>query len=178
MQGIDLIKPDGPFDGLQTAMTCNGNEIHPVKPMIHAKWVFTRNLTLCNAKSMRGSEDIRTVEDLKQSAEAALSRGDHSQAAELLDLALVSLEAAGEKKQLRAQIAIVRADLYWEMGNLERAAALYGEVLLWLESEYGIDSDVVAICLRNLSEISLEKGDDVRAKFYSRRWREIIGGAT
>jgi tetratricopeptide (TPR) repeat protein len=159
-------------------MTCKGNEIHQGDEGIHAKWVFPKMPKLCNARSMCGSEDNRTVKELKESAESALMRGDSQRAAQLLDAALAALDSSGEKNPLRAQIAVTRADLYWDMGDLQKAAGMYEEVLSWLESEYGTESEVVAICLRNLSEISQEQGDTVRAKFYNRRWREIIGPLT
>lgn len=175
MQAIDLIKPNRTLDGLQTAMTCKGKQITQEDDRIHAKWVFHKTHKVCNARSMCGSEEHRTVKDLKEAAEAALMRGDSAEAADLLDSALTLMSSTGEKNPLRAQIAVTRADLYWDAGDLAQASTMYQEVLEWLESEFGMDADVVAICLRNLSEISQEQGDSVRAKFYNRRWREIIG---
>jgi hypothetical protein len=186
--GVDLIKPKGTLDALQTVihsplryalvlhkrtMSCNGNEISLQVEAIHANAVYRIAGHSCDSSVMTESSIDGSARTLKEAAEAALQLADACSARTLLDRAL-ALYADSPKGPIYAQVAIARADIHWSAQELKAASDFYCEALRLLVSEFGEESDVVGICLRNLSEIYREQGDSLQAKQYKKRWQEIM----
>lgn len=156
-------------------MACNGYEISRMEYVIHPLSVYRKKVSCCDSILMTDSTTDLTARSLKDAAEAAMEKGDAGYAGSLLDQALEKLKAEGQLSALYAQVAVARADLFWGAQDLEAASELYQQALELFEKEFGTNSEVVGICVRNLGEICGEKGDAMRAKHYKNRWQEIIG---
>jgi tetratricopeptide (TPR) repeat protein len=129
----------------------------------HTLAVYRNLPPFCNPRIMTSSDAPASV--WKEAAESALARGDIETAAELLDKALAWFEGR-QKSALYAYVAVARADVYWNLRDLE--------ALPWREAEHGSESRVVGICLRNLAEISSEAGDKRRATRFLKKSQNIL----
>jgi tetratricopeptide (TPR) repeat protein len=153
--------------------TCKRIKIRRLVDRIHAVSVYRIPRCICNSNDMFNSFTDVNARTLKEAAEAALQLGDSDSAGTLLDRAL-NLYEIEPKGCSYAQIAIARGDLYWSAQQLQAARELYTQALTSLTAEFGEQSEVVGICLRNLSEICREQGDSLLAKQYKKRWQEIM----
>jgi tetratricopeptide (TPR) repeat protein len=158
-------------------VACKGNEfcerpeITLVDDSNHTLAVYRNLPPFCNPRIMTSSDAPASV--WKEAAESALARGDIETAAELLDKALAWFEGR-QKSALYAYVAVARADVYWNLRDLENAQRMYLEALPLLEAEHGSESRVVGICLRNLAEISSEAGDKRRATRFLKKSQNIL----
>jgi tetratricopeptide (TPR) repeat protein len=121
-----------------------------------------------------GQEAV-AAQRLTRLAQLYAGQGRHVTAENAFATALQRMrEAVGDEHPAVGEIQQLMADMYWDMGELDRAVYAAGEALRILHDTRGPQDPEVAALMNMLASLHVERGDPASAEPLARRSYEIF----